>query len=230
MADIKKIIVDDVEYDIKDASIPTWARSEQKPSYKTSELDNDLEFTTKDELHTHENKNILDGITQNDINRWNSGTGDGTGGYYELPVASSETLGGIKVGDNLSIDENGVLSANASGSGSSLDAYSTEEQVIGTWVDGKPLYRKVVQYTLTATSGYPTVDTGIRDIDYAMIDMYRSDGGDSNTNYFRSTSSIAGYLAKSSGIYTFILDNASGDFKAAPGLYTFIIKYTKTTN
>ena len=31
-----------------------------------------------------------------------------------------------------------------------LDVYSTEEQIIGTWIDGKPLYRKVLdigQYT-----------------------------------------------------------------------------------
>ena len=33
------------------------------------------------------------------------------GGSYELPVASAETLGGIKVGDGLSITEAGVLSA-----------------------------------------------------------------------------------------------------------------------
>lgn len=32
---------------------------------------------------------------------------------YELPIASDEELGGIKVGNNLSIDENGVLSADA---------------------------------------------------------------------------------------------------------------------
>ena len=33
------------------------------------------------------------------------------GGSYTLPVASASTLGGIKVGENLTIDENGVLSA-----------------------------------------------------------------------------------------------------------------------
>ena len=31
----------------------------------------------------------------------------------DLPVASADTLGGIKVGSNLSIDENGVLSADS---------------------------------------------------------------------------------------------------------------------
>ena len=26
------------------------------------------------------------------------------------------------------------------------DKYSTEEQVIGTWIDGKPLYRKTIKF------------------------------------------------------------------------------------
>lgn len=39
------------------------------------------------------------------------GTWATAGGGYVLPTASSETLGGIKVGNNLSIDANGVLSA-----------------------------------------------------------------------------------------------------------------------
>lgn len=34
---------------------------------------------------------------------------------YTLPIASATSLGGIKVGNNLSIDENGVLSASAGG-------------------------------------------------------------------------------------------------------------------
>lgn len=41
-------------------------------------------------------------------------TGVSAGSGYELPVASSGTLGGIKVGANLSITGEGVLSANAS--------------------------------------------------------------------------------------------------------------------
>ena len=41
--------------------------------------------------------------------------GTGAGGGYVLPVASANTLGGIKVGSNLSIDNNGVLSADSAG-------------------------------------------------------------------------------------------------------------------
>lgn len=42
------------------------------------------------------------------------------GGEYTLPTASSSTLGGVKVGSNLSIDENGVLSASTQIASSSV--------------------------------------------------------------------------------------------------------------
>lgn len=35
----------------------------------------------------------------------------------------------------------------------SLNTYSTTEQVIGTWIDGKPIYRKVITYTLAIDNG-----------------------------------------------------------------------------
>ena len=34
-----------------------------------------------------------------------------------------------------------------------LNTYSEEEQVIGNWIDGKPLYRKVIEYRQTDTIG-----------------------------------------------------------------------------
>lgn len=46
-----------------------------------------------------------------------SGGGGGGGGSYTLPVASANTLGGVKVGSGLSIDNNGVLSASGGGGG-----------------------------------------------------------------------------------------------------------------
>lgn len=58
------------------------------------------------------------------------------GGGYVLPVASDETLGGVKVGEGLSINENGVLSAD-----SKIVDYSTTEQKTGQkWIDGKDIY------------------------------------------------------------------------------------------
>lgn len=51
-----------------------------------------------------------------------SGSGEwvpqtGGGGTYELPIASASTLGGIKVGNGLEIDANGVLSTTGGGGG-----------------------------------------------------------------------------------------------------------------
>jgi hypothetical protein len=45
--------------------------------------------------------------------------------------------------------------------------YSSEEQVIGTWIDGKPIYRKVINIgKLQTTKGAFSYDHGINNIDY----------------------------------------------------------------
>lgn len=56
----------------------------------------------------------LDNLANGQTLYYDSATGQWVNGdSYSLPIASANTLGGIKVGDNLSIDENGVLSADA---------------------------------------------------------------------------------------------------------------------
>ena len=61
---------------------------------------------------------------------------------YTLPVASADTLGGVKVGTNLSIDENGVLSADAQKMtvDSTLDSNSenpVQNKIVKNALDGK---------------------------------------------------------------------------------------------
>lgn len=46
-----------------------------------------------------------------------SASGSGEGGLAELPIATSDTLGGIKVGEGLEITEDGILSALGGGTG-----------------------------------------------------------------------------------------------------------------
>lgn len=75
-----------------------------------------------------------------------------TGGMSELPIASSEVLGGVKIGENLTITEDGTLNAETSGTsvlspGAVL--YDTEEKIIGKWINGKPLYQKIIPFTTT---------------------------------------------------------------------------------
>lgn len=40
------------------------------------------------------------------------------------------------------------------GGGESSDIYFTEETRIGTWIDGKPLYRKVIEFTFPSSGGW----------------------------------------------------------------------------
>lgn len=59
-----------------------------------------------------------------------------------------------------------------------LDKYSAEEQRIGTWIDGKPLYRKTVGFTTgSSTDTWSTISglTNINDIPYYSGYIYMSD-------------------------------------------------------
>lgn len=55
------------------------------------------------------------------------------GSGYILPIATSEKLGGIKVGENLTITEDGTLNAQAGGGGSTISA-SVEQTVDGATI------------------------------------------------------------------------------------------------
>lgn len=89
------------------------------------------EFLNVDNLLTKDDNIIIEekdptvpahvkSITQADIDNWNRGTGGGSD--YTLPIASKDTLGGIKVGSNLYIEEDGTLNAVGGGTGDgSLD-------------------------------------------------------------------------------------------------------------
>lgn len=83
----------------------------------------------------------------------------GGGGSYVLPVASADTLGGVKVGDGLSINANGVLS-NDNPTPYTPPAYSATEYKTGEkWIDGKDIYKKVIANVANETIIATNVDT-----------------------------------------------------------------------
>ena len=95
--------------------------------------------------------------------------------YAPTPI---DTLSGLS-DTNISTPTNGqVLKyngsqwTNANESGGSSHTYSTSEQVIGTWIDGKPLYEKTVQHTETKTIAYKSNYTclaGLTNVDVCMM-------------------------------------------------------------
>lgn len=67
--------------------------------------------TTDSRLHAHTNKTTLDKITESaGAPLWNGSAWPG-GSSYTLPAATASTLGGVKIGANLSITADGTLSA-----------------------------------------------------------------------------------------------------------------------
>jgi hypothetical protein len=57
----------------------------------------------------------------------------------------------------------------SSGGGSATN-YSTEEQIVGTWVDGKPIYMKTVVFENTSNLTKMDIEHGIQDLD-EIIDV-----------------------------------------------------------
>lgn len=109
--------------------------------------------------------------------------------------------------------------------------YSTEEQVIGKWTNGKPLYRKV--YTSYNVSEESTVDVYTIDIDITK-DIHNSYGkifaGDYKVNIGTGDAGfgvISNVQQNSSGqIY---ISRTHGSFGQINGL-EITLEYTKTTD
>lgn len=53
-----------------------------------------------------------------------------------------------------------------------ISNYSTEEQVIGKWIDGKPLYRKVTDIGVLPNNANLEIDTGLDSTIVRPIRMY----------------------------------------------------------
>ena len=81
----------------------------------------------------------------------------------ELPVATSSVLGGVKIGENMLI-ENGVINPSytiVANKFNKSDIYSTTEKVIGCWTDGRPIYQKNINFNLPSKPDPYTENQGI---------------------------------------------------------------------
>ena len=109
--------------------------------------------------------------------------------------------------------------------------YTTDETVIGTWVDGKPLYRKVLYATGVNISNETSkvLDTTLN-TSY-ISGVIRMNGGFFGINgafytmpYSIGTNNFARLYIAEAGLYI------QNNFGATIGAYNFIIEYTKTTD
>lgn len=109
--------------------------------------------------------------------------------------------------------------------------YSTSEKVIGTWIDGKPIYEKVVTKDSLVANNWTSLDE-YSDIDtlvYSGGQYQRSWGSGSyiaNFNYYES-SDIYGSLRYFNGKIQYRVNGNSGNTFSKG---KFIVQYTKTTD
>ncbi len=147
----------------------------------------------------------------------------GGGGTYVLPVASADTLGGVKVGSNLSI-ENGVLSAPLP---YTPPAYSTSEVDTGVkWIDGKNIFRKVFNNISLTNNVNVLVEQGFSS-SKTIVNMYSifTAIDTAGTQVIKSSAFVSG------GIFPRILTNdlvivVNGDMHEFVGF--LVVEYTKT--
>jgi hypothetical protein len=111
----------------------------------------------------------------------------------------------------------------------SFTAYSTTETVVGTWVDGKPIYRKVVKITNPQTSN---TDYGIiSNVMGSLVNLYGYMKGiyDTLVPIPQMDSSDSGYsvlFVKQDGT----LRGRFSYINAAPVEVYVVVEYTKTTD
>lgn len=106
----------------------------------------------------------------------------------------------------------------------SQDIYSTEEQVVGRWIDGKPLYRKSAQF-ITPSTAICRVDSAISEDIEEVISYFGIVSAKNETKYTFPSPYIVLEHTSTAGWFLNVLD---ADQRNSP--ITLTMEYTKTTD
>lgn len=115
-----------------------------------------------------------------------------------------------------------------------VNEYSTEEKIVGKWIDGKPVYRKV----FTANSYSEQISTGITNLE-TMVRMdilisQNSNGDWRNIPWLFNNGSSIGDQSWAGGVF-YKMENNRLFFQMGSSLRNLkriiaILEYTKTTD
>lgn len=173
-----------------------------------------------------------------------SGTPQGTGDikYLKITVYDNVPEGNLK---NAQLEKGSSATAyspyqNLSGK----DFYSTSESIVGTWINGKPIYRKVVTFNPRSDVMETSYNHGIANIDMILPTssciLVRSTGSfvpfAMTYPSANSTNGIVqwsiGWQAGKTAINTWLGDNMRGQIDTTTYGYgaVAILEYTKTTD
>jgi len=160
---------------------------------KISDLQNDSEFVTgndvseairgkADKITTYtktevdelvpDNKEVLEDLSDSEGKLAYKGEvigGGGNANERELTYAEYQALSEEEQMNGTNYFVKDYPSGSGGGGGSSKHEYSTEEKVVGTWIDGKPIYEIVIDYgeriAYTSLGNQPKSDTNPLNID-----------------------------------------------------------------
>lgn len=153
-------------------------------------------------------------------------TGEGGGGSSTLAGLDDVDLNNLQDGQIIKWDATNqkFVNANESG-GSSSHTYSTTEQVVGTWIDGKTLYEITVSRAFSANETYQ-IATGINEMFLTNV-MFDYASGRRFSEFYISTSNVSScrslYIETNNGTST-----ATWQSNTASNNVTFTVRYTKT--
>lgn len=144
---------------------------------------------------------------------------DGSGTYKKIKKTETITATNGTIVDSLAGNsKTNAPSINAvNNKFKEISTYSTEEKVIGKWIDGKTLYRKTITHTIT-TNNQETIPHNINNLqDFINI----SGNFKNNYNYYMPISAIE-IFGEVTNIYVKSINYT--------GICNIILEYTKTTD
>ena len=103
--------------------------------------------------------------------------------------------------------------------------YSTEEKIIGIWKDGKPIYRKVIEFTTEIVSGDNVIYISTPNLDKLVRSVFSQKG----QNYLFPHFTTAGKFTFLQYVtYNYI--NIRSNDTWSNNTWELILEYTKTTD
>lgn len=161
--------------------------------------------------------NMADAFTR--FGLWKGGGGSGSSTLSEL---TDVTFTNLQANDVLKY--NGSVWVNDD----SLHEYSTEEKVVGKWIDGKPIYEKVVSFSLSGsgTLSYPHNIENLENIHFiSMLHSAAENRIKTNRTYVPWYNGASVYLDELTTTDILIYHTSN-----RTEFYEFVIRYTKTTD
>ncbi len=106
--------------------------------------------------------------------------------------------------------------------------YSTDEQVIGTWIDGKPLYRKVITSSIGLTYGTILIENVDTMVNQYGSQRYNPTGEPFHFPIIYGSDILRGILNTSNQIY--LHANGKYNLTTSIGDIKWVFEYTKITD